>query len=225
MTANLYNGRARPEALREVIQAFDPDVLAVQEISPNAAGVIADAFPFRQLEPRDDTLGLGLALRRPGVVDRVPLGDRTMQRVVLDPAYWLGLGSQVEVLNVHLHNPLDGVMRAARAVRRRQLAALHEALAPPSPPRVLVGDLNATPLWPLYRRLREVATDAACAVDSTRATWAPWPWLPRLLRIDHVFVQGLVPTAAETIHIRGSDHSALVVDLDVPTVDAPVTHA
>ncbi len=215
MTVNLYNGRARPEALREAIETVDPDVLAVQELSPNLADVIMDVFPFGQFDPRDDTLGLGLALRRPGVVERLPFGPRTMQRVLLDPAYWPGLGMPVEILNAHFHNPLAGPVRKARAIRRRQLAVLQEALAPPSP-RVLVGDLNSSPMWPVYRRLRAAATDAATAVGTTRATWAPWPWFPRILRIDHAFVQQLMPTATQTVRIKGSDHSALVVDLDVP---------
>ncbi len=216
MTANLYNGRARPEALREAIEEVDPDVMAVQELSANAADVLVDIFPFGQLDPRDDTLGMGLALRRPGVVERLPLGPRTMQRVLLDPAYWPGLGRSVEVVNAHLRNPLSGPLHKALAARRTQLEALQELLTPPAPSRVVVGDFNSSPLWPLYRRLRSLATDAAAAAGTTRATWAPWWWFPRLLRIDHAFVQNLVPTATSTMRIKGTDHSALIVDLDVP---------
>jgi endonuclease/exonuclease/phosphatase family metal-dependent hydrolase len=216
LTANLYNGRARPDALRAVINEVDPDVMAVQELSPNAADVMVDVFPFGLFDPREDTKGMALALRRPGVVERVPFGPRSMLRVLLDPAYWPGLGRPVEVVNAHLHNPLSGPPLKARATRRHQLAALEELLGEPGPARVLVGDFNSSPLWPAYRHLRALATDAAVAAGTTQATWSLWPWSPRFLRIDHAFVQHLTPTATTTVRIKGTDHSALVVDLDVP---------
>jgi endonuclease/exonuclease/phosphatase (EEP) superfamily protein YafD len=84
-----------------------------------------------------------------------------------------------------------------------------------------VGDLNATPNWPAYRRLRGRFDDAAeqAARRVGRApgrTWGPWPGSPRLLRIDHVLVQGLVGTGSRVLPLRGSDHSALVAELDLP---------
>jgi len=39
----------------------------------------------------------------------------------------------------------------------------------------------------------------------------------RLLRIDHVLVRGLVATQTRVLHLRGSDHSALVADLTLPS--------
>jgi len=37
-----------------------------------------------------------------------------------------------------------------------------------------------------------------------------------MLRIDHVFGSGVEPVSAEVRRVMGSDHAALVVDLDVP---------
>jgi endonuclease/exonuclease/phosphatase (EEP) superfamily protein YafD len=47
-------------------------------------------------------------------------------------------------------------------------------------------------------------------------TWGPWSGSMRLLRIDHVLVQGLVATETRVLPLRGSDHSALVADLGLP---------
>ncbi len=87
--------------------------------------------------------------------------------------------------------------------------------------RVIVGDFNATPYWPWYRRMAAQFTDAAVAVadktgDTPRSTWGPWPGAPRLLRIDHGFVRGLEPEAFEVLDVVGSDHSAIVMDLSSP---------
>jgi endonuclease/exonuclease/phosphatase (EEP) superfamily protein YafD len=37
--------------------------------------------------------------------------------------------------------------------------------------------------------------------------------VPRLLRIDHVLVDGVRVTSAEALRLTGSDHLTLVVDL------------
>ena len=75
--------------------------------------------------------------------------------------------------------------------------------------------LNSTPAWRAYKQLAEHLQDAAAAAGTARRTWSYFAPLPRLLRIDHAFVEGLVPVSTDTVRIRHSDHSALVVDLYV----------
>ena len=41
MTANLFNGRTRPDALARALDEIRPDIVACQELAPNAAAVIA----------------------------------------------------------------------------------------------------------------------------------------------------------------------------------------
>ena len=89
------------------------------------------------------------------------------------------------------------------------------------PPRLLVGDFNATPYWPWYRRMVSQFTDAAVAVaDKTgtpaRPTWGPWPGARKVLRIDHGFLRGLAVEGFEVLDVVGSDHRALVMDLSLP---------
>jgi endonuclease/exonuclease/phosphatase (EEP) superfamily protein YafD len=80
--------------------------------------------------------------------------------------------------------------------------------------RIFIGDFNATPLWPPYRAIAGVMSDAPRALGTAQRTWAPLWWMPRLLRIDHVFAQGMVPIKSRTRRIRRSDHSALIVDFE-----------
>jgi endonuclease/exonuclease/phosphatase (EEP) superfamily protein YafD len=83
----------------------------------------------------------------------------------------------------------------------------------PDHPRVVVGDMNATPAWPLYRSLKRLGVDAARAAGSPRRTWSPQWWQPALLRIDHAFVHRADVLAIGRARVRGTDHRALIVDV------------
>ena len=82
----------------------------------------------------------------------------------------------------------------------------------------MIGDFNATPNWPLYRRLATRIADAA-GLDADRRgvrpsrTWGPFPAGPRLFRIDHAFVRRTEVEGFRVVRIPGSDHSAVVVDV------------
>lgn len=215
ITANLYNGRTSPSALRRLLRAERPDVFATQELSPNAARVIADELRYGWLDPRRDYHGVGLALRHESVVERFSMDHRDGHRCVLLPEHWPQLTSPLEIINVHLLNPLLRPIRLSVAIRRRQVEQIVEHVRTERRARVIVGDFNATPLWPAYRRIAEVIQDASLVVGSPRRTWGPTWRMPRLLRIDHAFIEGVVPFSAKTRRIRGADHSALVLDLHV----------
>ena len=216
LSANLANGRAHADAFGDLVEAVDPDVVAVQELDPAQAEALARVLPFGKLEPARDHHGMGIALRAPGSVRPLRLPYRA--------AFVAELAGPeddepVEVLNFHLAaphvRPVVQRMRDRRGQLREVLAHLD---ATPRRRRVLAGDLNATPLWPAYRRLRTRFDDAA--VQASRRigrrpgrTWGPWSGSIRLFRIDHVLVRGFVATETRVLPLRGSDHSALVADL------------
>ena len=214
LSANLWNGRADPDAFARVVESLRPDVVAVQELAPEHAEALARMMPHGALAPARDHRGMGLALRRPGVVRRVALPYRDAH--VVD----VPLGDEVvEVLNVHIlapHAQPPWWMWRVRCGQVRALAAYLDAA--PRRHRVVVGDLNATPLWPAYRRLTARLTDGA--VEAARQnghrpqpTWSPWPGAARLLRIDHILVSGLAVHDVRVVPVAGSDHSAVVADV------------
>lgn len=215
LSANLANGRADAQAFADLVERVEPDVVTVQELAPAQAEALARVLPFGKLEPALDHNGLGIALRSPGSVRPLPLPYRSAFVAELTGPDEEG----IEVLNVHLAaphvHPVTQRVRDRRGQLRQILAHLD---ATPRRRRVLAGDLNSTPLWPAYRRLRARFDDAA--VDAARRagrrpgrTWGPWAGSVRLLRIDHVLVRGLAPLESRVLPLRGSDHSALVVDL------------
>lgn len=220
ISANLWSGRAEPEAFAEQVQTLRADVVCAQELAPEQAEVLSQVLPHGRLEPRDDCLGMGIALRAPAAMGRIPLRFRDARVALLDPKDWSGLSRPCEIVNVHMAAPIMWPVHRQPGVRRAQLRGLFEHLdAAPARRRAVVGDFNATPVWPVYRRMARRLTDVVC--DHARAsgarprrTWPHWPPLPRLqlLRIDHCFAQDLTAEDVEVLPVRGSDHHALRVD-------------
>jgi len=277
MSANLWTGAARPQALAELLDDLRVDVLCAQEITLEQAAAVARVLPHGDL----DTVGpggrrpegLALALRHPGRVRHLPLPHRGGRIASLEPSRWPGLRAPLEIANVHIAAPHMGpaaLLRRRKQLRRLEqylieeqqqahaegrrpqplaeprpleliaggepeaadlpeaalaLAAVAPAPAsdPDAPPlrgraRVLVGDFNATPLWPVYRRVALHMTDAAIDVAQRRGrplerTWGPWHGSPRLLRIDHGFVRAAEVEDFQVVSVPGSDHSGIVLDV------------
>lgn len=220
MTANLWAERSDPAALARLLEEEQPDVLAVQELGPAQAEAIASVLPYGRLEPRRDCEGLGIALRHPAEVTLLQLPRRDARIARLAPGTWPGLEVQVEVVNVHVVAPHSLPPWRTFATRFAQVRGLGRWLdANPHPARIVCGDLNATPLWPAYRhlasRLRDLAAAHAEAAGRPPArTWGPWHGAPRLLRLDHVLASGGRVIELRALSVAGSDHSALVVELE-----------
>lgn len=212
VTVNLYNDRVVAEDLRRFLSEVKPDILCGQEVGPQAGSVLEEHFPEGRIEP-------SLDFRGRAVVGRVPIDPRPIE---LD---WRGGfrtavdldGTAIEIISAHLANPID--RETGVPVRRRQLAKL-EAELESLETGVLVGDMNATPLWPAYRHIHRVLDDgiAGWAARTGRrppATWGPTPSWPAVLRIDHVFTKGIEVVGARVERIAGLDHRAVVADLVV----------
>ncbi len=220
MTANLlhHNG-ATAHALRETLDIVKPDILAVQELTVPLLSTIADRFPHHLLAPRPDGPGIGMAADRPVIFEEVPMPHRSGMVATLQPGDWPEVAEPVEIVAVHLTNPIGGLPWTTTRARRGQVETIERRMATSAAVRqVLCGDLNATPMWPAYRRLRRHYQDGIGEAEAHQGrrparTWAPLRKGPRLLRIDHVLVSGLRVTTVETVRLDGSDHLAVVADL------------
>jgi endonuclease/exonuclease/phosphatase (EEP) superfamily protein YafD len=215
ISANLWSGRAEPEAFAEQVQALRADVVCAQELAPEQAELLSQVLPHGRLEPREGCFGMGIALRAPAAVGRIPLRFRDARVAVLDPGDWPGLSRPCEIVNVHMASPVMWPIHRQPGVRRAQLRSLFAHLdASPARRRVVVGDFNATPVWPVYRRMARRLTDVVRAHARARGARPrrTWPHWPRLLRIDHCFAQDLAVDDVEVLPVRGSDHHALRVD-------------
>jgi endonuclease/exonuclease/phosphatase family metal-dependent hydrolase len=220
LTANLLNGTAPAERFAEQLRALRVDVAALQEMGPEQAAAVAEVLPHGKLEPGLDHNGMGIALGRPAEVSRLPLRRRDGRVARLEASDW-GAHGPLEIVNVHIQAPHNGMPWTTWSLRRAQVSGLAAYLAEaPCPRRVVVGDFNATPLWPAYRRLVRQVPDETLRHARSRGrrparTWGPLPGGPCLLRIDHVLAEGVTATHVETVAIEGSDHRGVLVDLEV----------
>lgn len=214
---NLYNGAADPAELAGVLDDAKPDLVAVQELSANSAEVLADWASSALLDPRDDTKGMGVAAKLPVVLSRLDFPNRSPIVGRFDGSGW-GL-SDVELLNVHITNPVSLPIPVSLRSRRDELDALEHIITTHdnTTARVVVGDFNSSPSWPFYRRIAALTTDGALQAGTARRTWGYYPSSPRMLRIDHVFLQGPVRcVGTDLIKISGADHRGLLIDLEPP---------
>ncbi len=215
LTINLLVDRADPDDVRRLIVDADPDVVCTQEMGPSTAGVISDVLAHGHLDPREDGFGLGIATRHPVVVERLDLEQRSGWAARLDPDVWPSLSLPLDIVDVHLVNPTDRPWRESRNARRRQIAEVATFLRESGSPSVIVGDMNASAGWREYKLLSELGVDAARVTGTAQRTWSHFVSGPRLLRIDHAFVARAMPITTSVVPVKGSDHSALIVDIEV----------
>jgi endonuclease/exonuclease/phosphatase family metal-dependent hydrolase len=221
MTLNLQFGRADTSSVARLVQREQPDVLVLEETTPEAlarlvAAHVGDASsPWRHHGGQAAPGARGtVVLSRYRLVDDgpLPIGNGGARLRVLAPRPFT-------LLAVHLRYPLHGVsgwledFRTLTAESRRTTG-----------PQLVVGDFNATLDHAPMRTL--LGTGLTDADDSAGSGWQPtWPrpgsrsvrsfTVPiRLMAIDHVLLSDdLTATSTSTCVVPDTDHLALVVDL------------
>lgn len=222
LSANLWNGRADAQAFAALVARLQVDIAAVQELAPWQAEALAAVLPHGRLEPAEDFHGMGIASRTPISVRRLklPYRDARVADLTLGGAH--GAPAPLELVNIHVQAPHSLQAWSTVRHRRGQWRGLQRHLnANPHRPRVVVGDFNATPLWPFYRRMSMHLRDAALLAPTrngrrAQRTWGPRPGGPRLLRIDHAFVHRVEVLDFSVVEVVGGDHCAVVVDIALP---------
>jgi vancomycin resistance protein VanJ len=216
------------------LEATTADIVGLQELQPDAAAaidadpVLRTRFPYRELHPRDDVVGLGLLSRYPISNATFGLGP-AIQEATLD----LGSGRTVAVLNVHpLHADiatlggtrlpigLDVDQRNADLVAIRARVDTRIAAGRPV---LLLGDMNTADSEPAFDRLAAGLRDVHAEVGEGTG----WSWRPirleflglGLLRIDHVIASpAWQPVSIADICPPVGDHCLPM--LSVPIVDS-----
>jgi endonuclease/exonuclease/phosphatase (EEP) superfamily protein YafD len=221
LTANLGLGQADPRAVVELARDA-ADVLAVQEMTPEAAAGLSAAgldamFPHRIIDPRERAGGIGIWSRYP-IVESGPIGGFSLSMlrarlqvpgVVIDPT----------VVAVHLAAPWIQPIDYWRQDLARFPDMLRESARAAGTGAVIVaGDFNSTAdMLPFRRLLWEGYRDAAeqAGAGMTR-TFPSRRWRPPVIGIDHVLVHNCVAMSARTVVLPGSDHRGLVATVEVP---------
>jgi endonuclease/exonuclease/phosphatase (EEP) superfamily protein YafD len=217
LSANLLNGQADAAALVAIVRQQRVEILAVQELTPQAvarldeAG-IGDVLPHRHLHPAPASDGSGIFSGYPlsdGSVRVHPCGKHQSSATVSVPA-----AGQLRLESAHPSAP----SWHNTASWRRDLG-VQPAAGDGGRPGILLGDFNATLDHGLLRRV--IATGYRDAGAATGRGLVPtWPFA--LLRvppvtIDHVLVdRRLGITEYTVITVPGSDHRAVLAEVTVP---------
>ncbi|HEY1785284.1 MAG TPA: endonuclease/exonuclease/phosphatase family protein [Pirellulales bacterium] len=197
LTCNCDYGRLRIDQLRQLIADFDPDVVALQSITPRH---FAELFSPQIWYVKND-FRLGLASRYPiratEFLNRIELAE---DGISLDDfrRYELEIeGETLHFANLHLASPRTGLKAVIKhlwngapeldqrtKMRRLEAAAIRDWLAP-YPAVVLAGDFNTPLESPTFRdnfgQYLEAFSAAGWGVGNT---FQPVWW--QGLRIDHI---------------------------------------
>jgi endonuclease/exonuclease/phosphatase family metal-dependent hydrolase len=219
-TVSLRRGLVHPGPVLDLVRRLDLDVLSVQEVTPRAerglrAAGIGDLMPWAHVIPARPgsapSASGAIWSRIPAVAAGAVPGTYEQPTAVIE----VPGAPPIELTAVHTAPPST----SPRAVR----AWTDDLAALPAPHadllRVLAGDFNATLDHAALRAvLRRGWTDAAQRAGRGLSwTWRPLRLVGPRLALDHVLVDRRISVGGvQLVHVRGSDHRALVVDLVLP---------
>ncbi|WP_061963499.1 endonuclease/exonuclease/phosphatase family protein [Demequina aurantiaca] len=220
-TINLTFGQADVDAVVELVRDHEVNILAAQEVTPEAvealrAAGLDDLLPYSEVAAEPGVTGTGLWSRSPlskattlDTSDEVEkLGGYVSQAVKADVDV---AGQQLTVFAIHPAAP--GL--TAHASWDADLSRLTDVLAGQSGPTLVLGDFNTTRDHRAFREIQ--ALGYADAADQAGAGFlptfpegrGPWPFVA----IDHALVGHVdfVATSVSTASIPGADHRMLLV--------------
>ncbi|NUR87899.1 MAG: endonuclease/exonuclease/phosphatase family protein [Nonomuraea sp.] len=209
MTANLLVGEVPAAALVAAVKARGPDVLTLQELSPELARELDEQGIGALLPYRLERSSTAIYSRYPLRAGLTFLSD-SWQHV--GGVLTLPDGQEIDLVAVHACAPSGGWRAGCWKPSLRSL--------PPAGgrPRVLAGDFNATLDHAVLRDLISTGYRDAASVAGRglSMTWpyGGWPaYFPRVA-IDHVLAsEGIAVAGFDTQALPVTDHRATVTDL------------
>jgi endonuclease/exonuclease/phosphatase (EEP) superfamily protein YafD len=220
MSANLHDGSADPDPLVRSARER-ADVVAVQELTPDEADRLAragidTAFPYRQLDPRDDAGGVGMWSRFPISTSR-NVGGYTFAFVAAQIRV-PDAGTDATVVVAHAAGPWPRPIEDWRRDLERLPTTLAElGRQAGAGPVIVAADLNSTTDMRPFRALlvdgyRDAAEQAGAGI---RPTFPADSRLPPFVAIDHVLTRNCTATSLDALPIPGSDHRGLVTTISI----------
>ena len=214
----LWNVSTSNRSHREVIEFLkkaDPDVAVLLEIDKTWLDALSSSlvdYPYRCSRARKDNFGLALFSRFPiesGGIETI--GDAAVPSIKVRLSVD---GTPLTLIGTHPPPPKTPVYAA---YRDQQLRAVADIVARERDPVMVLGDLNATPWSPVFKRLLlETNLVDARRGFGLRPTW-PSRFPPLWIPIDHCLVSPCAKIRDVWVGpSRGSDHRALVIDFVVP---------
>ncbi len=223
MVANIEFDNTQYDAVSQVIQEYDPEVLLLVEINSDwrtALGSLREAYPYHIEAIRDEGLGLALWSKIPVQREEVEYLV-TERRPSIFATVVLPDGAPIRFAGVHptppgLDDETQGGRRDSRVRDAELVLVAKEVQADPDSAWVVTGDFNDV-AWShttrLFKRLSGLR-DPRVGRKLLNTYHADYP----LLRypIDHVFLsKGSTVERLQRVSLPGSDHFAILADVYV----------
>ncbi|TPG34250.1 endonuclease/exonuclease/phosphatase family protein [Mycolicibacterium hodleri] len=222
MTLNMLYGEADPADMVRVAEG-SADILLAQELTPEAvqglsAAGIQKEFPYRALDARPSSAGVGIYSRYPITYStRIP---GYMLAMVNARVRIPRITHDVSLLSVHLDAPWPRAIDGWHRDLAKLPSTVSEVAAQAGEGAVLIGgDFNSTiDMLPFRQLLANGYQDAARQAGSGRNfTYPANKRYPPVLGIDHVLTRNATAVSTETVEVKGTDHRALLTTIMVPT--------
>jgi len=212
MLMNVLASNSNTEQVLAAIEAADPDLLVLEEVTPEwAAKLVELNYPHRIADVRDDCFGIMLLSKHPlSNTNAVYVGTADVPTITANVHL-----PQGEIFLIGTH-PVPPVSAAYSRHRNSQLVALATLVEKQKKPVLLIGDLNTSPWSAHFARLLK---ESGLQNSMKHFGFQPsWPANNRLLRIP---IDQMLHSPEILIHNRaiggdvGSDHLPVIVDFSV----------
>jgi endonuclease/exonuclease/phosphatase (EEP) superfamily protein YafD len=211
LVLNVHTSSTAHDRVRALLDEVDPDVIALLEVDQRWLTALEPSlvrYQDRLEEPRDDNFGIALYHRRPLADARIDLLGGQLPSVVAR------LDTGVTVIATH---PIPPVSAETAHDNLRQLVAVGDLAASIRGPRIVIGDLNATPWSRPFAALltRSGLRDSRAGFGVGVSFPAAPSWLaPLRIPIDHALVSADLAVLDRRVERDvGSDHLPVVLDV------------
>lgn len=210
MHANvLYANTAYPEVFRS-LEEEDADVLFVAEVTPPFYHAFRTRFrqryPYQYMVYAKSRFHVLVGSRTPLKINHEAVTANRMLE-----ATTVIRGKTVALVSVHPKTPIESSWFASR---NKRLAGAFAAASGRREPAILAGDFNVSVFSPVYQALVEQSD-----LQASRKGFGILPtyrngYGPLMIPIDHILTnKGFRTTSFRTRDIPGSDHKAVIADL------------
>lgn len=221
LTYNLLAAQKNSQPMATIIRAANADVVAVQELSLEAADYLktqlSDLYPYQALHPQAYYAGQGIFSKYPLLDETYWQMTQGFQRVVFETQ-----GQRIVLYNAHTAFPFMSI-RAFGVQRDEEIRVLLARAEQETDAVILAGDFNLTDQAETYRQItarfadahQEIGWGMGFTFPDYTETDSHLSWLPPLSRLDYVFHDA----AFQAVEARvwptsgGSDHRPVLVRL------------
>lgn len=219
MAFNIFQRNSDLEAITAIILEQDPDILALQELTPEISEQLLlsleENYPYHTLDLQTGVEGQGLFSRYPiNQVSDLPDYNFLSARVETP-------SGPVHIFNIHTPTLFPTTWDKDIKIQRSFIEELMSDVGLSEEPVIVLGDFNTTPQSENYAILTSGLTDAF--TESGRGLGFGYPARPKfgvdlptpIVRIDYIFINPLFKSFETRVlkESGGSDHRPVITSL------------